>query len=148
MVTLDAQVTWSKLHKEHSTQLEHQASRTHSEAAQIFRVHGDSPADIATVQLHTPRIAIAQPCTHKASQIHSESAQILRIHTDIALVQLPAHIAITQPCTPSIASTQRVRSNMTSTQLCTSRIATAQPCTPSIPNTQRVSSNIASMQRY
>ena len=41
----------------------------------------------------------------QASQIHSESAQTLRIHTDIALVQLPVHIAITQPCTLSIAST-------------------------------------------
>ena len=35
----------------------------------------------------------------QASQIHSESAQTLRMHTDIALAQLPAHIAITQPCT-------------------------------------------------
>ena len=35
----------------------------------------------------------------QASQIHSESAQTLRIRTDIALVQLLAHIAITQPCT-------------------------------------------------
>ena len=84
----------------------------------------------------------------QASQIHSESAQTLRIHTDIALVQLPAHIAITQPCTPSIASTQRVSLNITSTQLRTSRIANTQPCTPSIPNTQQVFSNIASVQRY
>ena len=81
----------------------------------------------------------------QASQIRSESAQTLRRHTDIALVQLPAHIAITQPCTPSIT---QVSSSIANTQLRTSSIAIAQPCTPSIPNTQRVSSNIASMQRY
>ena len=39
----------------------------------------------------------------QASQIHSESAQTLRVYSDIAVAQLPAHIA-----NPSIANTQRV----------------------------------------
>ena len=43
----------------------------------------------------------------QASQIHSESAQILRVYIDIAVVQLPAHIA-----NPSIANTQRVGSDV------------------------------------
>ena len=41
----------------------------------------------------------------QASQIRSESAQTLRRHTDIALVQLPAHIA-------NPANTQRVGSDV------------------------------------
>ena len=80
---------------EYSTQLEHQASQTHSEAAQIFRVHSDSPADIATVQLRTPRIAIAQPCTPRITQVSSS----------IANTQLrTSSIAIMQPYTSSIAN--------------------------------------------
>ena len=42
---------------------------------------------------------------HQASQINSESAQILRVHSDIAVVQLLAHIA--HP-----ANTQRVGSDV------------------------------------
>ena len=41
----------------------------------------------------------------QASEIHSESAQTLRIHTDIALAQLPAHIA-------NPTNTQRVGSDV------------------------------------
>ena len=53
----------------------------------------------------------------RALRIHIESAQILRIQPDIAVVQPPAHIAVTQPCAPSVANTQRVSSDIPTVQL-------------------------------
>ena len=74
-------------------------------------------SNVTNTQLRTSSIAIHRSA-HQASQRHSESAQRLRVYSDIAVVQLLAHIA-----NPSIASTQRVSSNVTNTQLRTSSIA-------------------------
>ena len=115
----------------------HQASQIHSESAQILRVCSDidvvqplvhiaNPSiastqrvssNVTNTQLRTSSIAIHRSA-HQASQRHSESAQRLRVYSDIAVVQLLAHIA-----NPSIANTQRVSSNVASTQLHTARIA-------------------------
>ena len=118
----------------------HQASQIHSESAQILRVCSDidvvqplvhiaNPSiastqrvssNVTNTQLRTSSIAIHRSA-HQASQRHSESAQRLRVYSDIAVVQLLAHIA-----NPSIASTQRVSSNVASAQLHAARIANAE----------------------
>ena len=74
-------------------------------------------SNVTNTQLRTSSIAIHRSA-HPASQRHSESSQRLRAYSDIAVVQLLAHIA-----NPSIASTQRVSSNVASAQLHAARIA-------------------------
>ena len=74
-------------------------------------------SNITNTQLRTSSIAIHRSA-HQASQRHSESSQRLRAYSDIAVVQLLAHIA-----NPSIASTQRISSNVASAQLHAARIA-------------------------
>ena len=103
-----------------------QASQIHSESAQILRVCSDTDvvqplvhianpsiastqrvsSNVTNTQLRTSSIAIHRS-TRQASQIHNESAQRLRVYSDIAVVQLLAHIA-----NPSIANTQRVGSDI------------------------------------
>ena len=61
-------------------------------------------SNVTNTQLRTSSIAIHRSA-HQASQRHSESAQRLRVYSDIAVVQLLAHIA--QP-----ANTQRVGSDV------------------------------------
>ena len=114
-----------------------QASQINSKSAQILRVCSDidvvqplvhiaNPSiastqrvssNVTNTQLRTPSIAVHRSAC-QASRIHSESAHILQVYSDIAVVQLLAHIA-----NPSIANTQRVSSNVASTQLHTARIA-------------------------